>query len=161
METPSNELKGLAGQTLPIEGNEERVFEWLRLFLSLPIALTWPKGRTGQYGPDLLSDRHLLLKKEFKNYNVDRGDDDILAQFFVNVCVGALTVYVFHDNTAVIETEALSYSESQGHMRPSFLEGTDILGFKGSWEQVLRRLIELNDLVAKQIPEVPADLKQS
>ncbi len=160
MKAPSNELKGLVNQAASVEDKGLVVLEWLRLFLELPIAKVWPEGELGEGSkPDLYSDSP-LVRRSFEGFSHGSlGDEKILAQFFVNAYLGSLVVQVLYDGRAVIEDGVMPFVGDE-LIQPEFLEGTDILGFKGSWEQVLRKLIELNDLVAKQTPEVPADLKR-
>lgn len=150
MNSPSNELKAMATQAAPLKDNDKIVLEWLKLFIGLPIAGEQSIG----------SDSH-LVKENFDGFNHHTiEDDEVLMQFHVNAYIGALLVRVHYDGMAQIEDSMMPFGSGEDPVQPSFLNGTGILGFYGTWEQSLRKLIELNDLVAKQVPEVPEDLKQ-
>lgn len=160
MDAPNDELKGLAGQALPalqLEDKVEIVVEWLNLFLGLPIAKNPIVAMSDHTFTELLANLPGLA-----------DDGNALVWFSVNIDPTGteylpLMVNVNRDGTAFINPGAEIREDlgSGTYFTPSFLEGKGIMDFKGSWEQVLRKLIELNDLVSKQIPEVPADLKQS
>lgn len=153
MDAPNDELKGLAGQALPVESADRITLEWINLFLNIPIA---KRNEVYTHSPLLIENLHIVS-----------GDcmigDHLLMQFVVDIHSGStdvgLMVYVMHDGTAKLEHWAIGGS-GPIEPDPEFLQGTGILGFKGTWEQVLRKLIELNDLVAKQISEAPADMKK-
>lgn len=161
MDAPSDELKVLANQAVNFENRNPIILDWLRLFLGLPIATVWPKGVLGKSGkPDLMTD-NVLVKEEFGGFDCDSiGDEEILVQFFINVATGSLFVQIDNDGMAEISDSLIPFGGRETTSVSTFLEQTGIPGFRGTWEQVLRKLIELNDLVAKQIKEVPDDLKK-
>ncbi len=162
MNSPNNELKAMATEARPLKDNDKMVLEWLKLFLGLPIARMGPKSMVGDDGkPDLMSNSP-LVKENFDGFSHSHiiGDDEILMQFFVNAHIGVLLVQVHHDGMAQIEDFMMPFGSGQDPVRPSFLKEAGILGFYGTWEQSFRKLIELNNLVAKQVPEVPEDLKK-
>ena len=155
MDAPSDELKGLASHALSTEDEEQVVLDWVRFFLGLPIA----------EGSCIMSDSSIVEE----NFSVSFGamEDRDLFSFHadINHCIGDvrhnLPVRVHKDGTASIDNlpHVCTDAGIEDIPAPIFLEGTDIPGFRGTWEQVFRKLIELNDFVAKQIPEVPDDLK--
>lgn len=150
MNSPSKELIGkVSGATQRDQYNI--LLEWAKLFLGLPISVT---------DCEPLYSSKSVIKDNFRVW--DDEEPHILMTFHLDVdpgradtCCHLVIVWVYMDGTAHISDDV-----SRGGQRfyPPFLEGYS-LGFKGTWEEVLRKMVELNDLVMSQIPEVPEDLK--
>jgi len=141
MNTPSNELHAISAASKP--DVEALLIEWGKLLGKLKIvngpfaysdSLARAVGFTHDDGAedDIIFELHLYsTTDEFFSGGYLQGDF-MTAKFFVN-------------NSARIKRSAKFLGE------PCGLEGT--------WEEVARKLFELEKLMLAQIPEVPGDLK--
>lgn len=154
MNSPSDELKALVENVK--HPDSKVVVEWAKLFLGLPIfddfSGVWSSNQ--------------IVKDNFEHVTDDNEGSEDLMWFFVDLNPSRgdsyshnVLVTVHMNGTAEIGP---SLTRNNKDIFPGFLDHADFRGFKGTWEQVLRKLVELNDLVQSQIldlPKVPEDLK--
>ncbi|MEZ4103069.1 MAG: hypothetical protein R3B55_00640 [Candidatus Paceibacterota bacterium] len=152
MNSPSNELKSLAGEARN-KTEEEVIQEWVRLFCSVRMF----KDCYALGDPAVGADGDLELWARRVTFNIPQNGYFGTIQV-VKVGPGQeidpelmwfdMEVALFRSGTAYISCsyDIRDFDESK-------------LFLKGTYEQVLRRLIELNNMVMSQLPEVPKDLK--
>ncbi len=153
MKKPSKKLTEkakLAKQTPKIE----EAVAWARLLMSIPVV---------EYGFTIIEEVYSTWKgKEIMEWD-GCSDNGSLFSFHIvfplsyDKTVGRYTMLAssyFPGDKAQIENDVF-----EGEM-PPFLIGNPILGFSGTWEEVTLKIIELNDLLNSQIPDVPLTLKE-
>lgn len=164
MNSPSNDLKAMADAPKP--DFQERLREWILLLNKLRILDT--SSYAVLYG---ISDLEKFAEKlGWMSLPHDDGEekevviflpfvdkpDKILSGEYVNFHPHA---YFMTQNQAVIGSEYDGDPEYQ-HLAPDPMV-EPFVGFKGTWEEVARKLFELEKLLLAKVsvPEVPGDLK--
>lgn len=148
MKKPSKALKKVV-----VDGSlitRDTLADWLELIQKMnPLAGfvrdNWMKGlltTNNTFDYDCTMNKNTLIK-----VHVDfdpKTDDD--ASFF--------TILFKDDGTGSIDYEIWGSKTEI----PKYLD--DTLGFTGTWEQVIRKWIEINKAIESSIPAVPTDLKE-
>jgi hypothetical protein len=152
MNSPSNELKDLAMKAK--SKTEEKVIqEWADLFCSLRMF----KDCYAFGDPTIGADGDLELWSRRINFDIPP-----------NGHFGTIQVVKFEPGQEIdselmwFDIEVSLFRSGKAYISCSY----DIQGFdesriflRGTYEQVFRRMVELNNMVMSQLPEVPADLK--
>jgi len=148
---PSEEIKKAAEEVGVFrDTNHENMVEWLRIIAKMPYQAGFTNSNfiDSLKDPKLYVDEYIEPGSTFLNFHIDLtpelpGDD---------TCMLAITFN--EDFSASIAPQPFTAPESDV---PDYLIeiSKDILGFKGTWEEVIKKWIELQNAIANhKIPEV-------
>ncbi|HTH93000.1 MAG TPA: hypothetical protein VL576_00780 [Candidatus Paceibacterota bacterium] len=147
---PSKELEAAAENTVAY--SQESLIKWLLVFQKIGV----DAGFT--------SSQIVRRSKENTSFDLDIDNDTIFNIHSDITPEADTTVFVvinFKDkNVAEIGKEVYNFDNESGAPEDLLQKISPTLGFKGTWEEVTRKWIELKAIVAanSNIPPVPDDL---